>query len=462
MVETFDAIVIGTGQAGGPLAGQLAKAGKRVAIIERALVGGTCINVGCTPTKTLLASARVAHVARRVDEYGVHAGAVTVNIQHVLERKDKMVASFRGGSEDKLTKIEGVELIRGDARFTGDKHLEVALHDGGTRSLTAALVFINTGARPAMPPIPGLHDVDALDSSSIQFLPVIPEHLVILGGGAISHEFAQMYARFGSRVSLIARSPRLLEHDDVDVSECFEEIMRDNCVALHLGASVKMLERNGDGVRVHLGHGDALEGSHLLVALGRTPNTDTLGLEAAGIESDGHGFVVVNDHLETNVPGVYALGDVKGGAQYTHVSYDDYRIVRDAILHGKQRSSKHRLVPHVTFTDPQLAGVGMTRTQALEAGRAVRVYTIRAEQAARALESGETAGIIRAVVDAHTDQILGATVLGMEGGELMGVLQMAMIGQVTASTIREGMFAHPTLTEVLNTLFMSEPEEIGA
>ena len=459
--SVFDAVVIGAGQAGGPLAGALAKSGWKVALIERQHVGGTCVNEGCTPTKTMIASARVAHVARRSAEYGVRNGAVSVDLEAVRSRKRAIVEKFRSGSQGSLERIPNVELIFGEAKFTAIKQLEVTLRDGGTRSLESKKIFINAGTRPFMPDIPGLSEIGALDSTSIMELDNVPEHLVILGGGYIGFEFAQMFARFGSRVTLIERAKRLLEREDEDVSKEIVRVLESEGVSFETGCEVKKVTRNSSAQITLELHGESgsssVTGSHLLVAIGRTPNTERLDLERTGLKTDARGYISVNPSLETEVAGIYALGDIKGGPAFTHISYDDYRILRDALLHGSTRTTADRLVPYTMFTDPQLARVGMSDDQARASGRKLRLYRLPMTSAARAIEMNETAGMMKAVVDNETDLILGATVLGYEGGEVMAVLQMAMIGGVTAAAIRNGVFAHPTMSESLNNLFSTAP-----
>ena len=460
----FDAVVIGAGQAGGPLAGALAKAGWKVALLERQHVGGTCVNEGCTPTKTMIASARVAHVARRASEYGVQTSAVSVDLGIVRSRKRAIVEKFRSGSQGSLERIPNVELIFGEAKFTGVKQLEVQLREGGTRRLESEKIFINAGTRPFVPDIPGLSEVGALDSTAIMELDSVPEHLLILGGGYIGFEFAQMFARFGSRVTLIERATRLLEREDEDVSVEVVRVLESEGVSFETGCEVKQVKRNSSGeIELELQSESgprSLTGSHLLVAIGRTSNADRLDLKATGLKTDARGYISVQPTLETDVAGIYALGDIKGGPAFTHISYDDYRIVRDALLHDSKRTTADRLVPYTMFTDPQLARVGLSEDQARASGRKLRLYRLPMTSAARAIEMNETAGMMKAVVDAETDLILGATVLGYEGGEVMSVLQMAMIGGVTATAIRNGVFAHPTMSESLNNLFSSAPVTI--
>ena len=456
----YDAVVIGSGQAGGPLAGALAGSGRRTALVEREHVGGTCVNEGCTPTKTMVQSARVAHLARRAADYGVLTGPVNVNMEKVRRRKRAIVDAFRGGSERRIERTEGLDLIEGDARFTGPKELEIDLKGGGTHRLSADAVFINVGARPADPPIEGLASVPHLDSTSIMELDEVPERLLVLGGGYVGLEFAQMFRRFGSEVTVVQRGGQLVPREDADVGEAVAEILRGEGLEVLLQADALAVESTTDGLRltVRTPEGEReLEGSHLLVAAGRPPNTDTLGLPAAGIETDKRGFVKVNERLETNVGGVYALGDVKGGPAFTHVSYDDFRVIRTNIIEGGDATIAGRMVPYTMFIDPQLGRVGLSEGEAERQGLNFKVARIPMTHVARALENDETRGFMKAVVDAETGLILGATILGIEGGEIMGVLQMAMMGNVPYTAIRDGIFAHPTLTESLNNLFATVP-----
>ena len=454
----YDAVVIGSGQAGGPLAGALANSGRRTALIEREHVGGTCVNEGCAPTKTMVQSARVAHLARRAADYGVLTGPVSVNLEKVRRRKRAIVDAFRSGSERRIERTEGLDLIEGDARFAGPKELEIDLAKpgGGTQRLSADAIFINVGARPADPPIDGLASVPHLDSTSIMELEEVPEHLLVLGGGYVGLEFAQMFRRFGSEVTVVQRGGQLVPREDADVGEAVAEILRGEGLEVLLKTDALAVESTTDGLRltVRTPEGEQeLRGSHLLVAAGRPPNTDTLDLPATGVETDKRGFVKVNERLETNVDGVYALGDVKGGPAFTHVSYDDFRVIRTNLIEGGDATIAGRIVPYTMFIDPQLGRVGLSEGEAERRGLNVKVARMPMTHVARALENDETRGFMKAVVDAQTGQILGATILGIEGGEIMGVLQMAMMGNVPYTAIRDGVFAHPTLTESLNNLF---------
>jgi pyruvate/2-oxoglutarate dehydrogenase complex dihydrolipoamide dehydrogenase (E3) component len=459
MAEKLDAIIIGTGQAGKPLAGALAEAGWQTAIIEKGRVGGTCVIEGCTPTKTMVASARVAHLARRAAEYGVHVDGVEVDLRAVRQRKRDVVDMFSTGSELGMRRHETLELIFGEARFVGPHEVEVRLNEGGTRRLSAEKIFINAGARPRVPPIPGLDTVPHLDSTSIMELDETPAHLVVLGGGFIGLEFAQMFRRFGAEVTIVERADRIAGREDEDVAEAITRILRDDGIAVHPGMEVVRVDpADGGGIAVQARLGDreyTLRGSHLLVAAGRTPNADTLDLAAAGIGTDERGYIGVNERLETGVPGVYALGDIAGSAPFTHVAYDDFRVVRANLLDGGSRTTRNRPTPYTVFIDPQLGRIGLGESEAREQGHEIRVARLSMTRVARAIEMDETRGFMKAVVDARTDRILGAAVLGVEGGEIMSVLQVAMMGGVPYTALRDGVFAHPTLAESLNNLFMT-------
>lgn len=460
MPETkeYDAIVIGSGQGGKPLAIALAAAGWRTAIIEREHIGGTCVNVGCTPTKTMYNSARVAYLTRRSAEYGVHTGPVTVNMAEVRARKQGVVDSFRDGGLKAIERTPGLDLLFGEASFAGPHSIEVRLNEGGKRLLTAGKIFINTGGRPSIPDVEGLDGVPYLDSSSIMELDEVPEHLLVMGGGYIGLEFGQMFRRYGSRVTIVHRGERLLAREDPDVADEIAKILTEDGITVLLNSEVSRIGRaNGViSLTTRTPRGDhALKGSHLLVAVGRTPNTERLNLQTAGVQSNERGFVKVNHRLETNVAGVYALGDVNGGPQFTHISYDDFRIIRTNLIDGGDATTRERLVPYTVFMDPQLGRVGSTESDAKARGLNVRVARMPMAHVARAIEMSETRGFIKAVVDAGTNQILGCAVLGVEGGELMAMLQIAMIGRVPYTQLKDAIFAHPTMAEALNNLFIA-------
>jgi pyruvate/2-oxoglutarate dehydrogenase complex dihydrolipoamide dehydrogenase (E3) component len=456
MNTSYDGIVIGSGQGGGPLASALARAGWRTAIVEQEHVGGTCINEGCTPTKTMVASARVAYLVRRAADYGVHAGPVSMDMARVRQRKRDIVESFRTGTERRLTGTDGLDLLMGRAVFTGPHSVSVELGDGARRTLHASTIVVNTGARPAVPALEGLDRVPSLDSTSIMELDAVPERLLVLGGGYVGLEFGQMFRRFGAEVTIVQRGPALLAREDRDVAEAVAGIMREDGIEVLLDADATRVEPTEGGVHLTVevdGRTRGLHGSHLLVAAGRQPNSDGLGLEIAGIETDARGFVRVDERLRTNVPGVYAIGDVKGGPAFTHISYDDFRILRANLLEGGDATTSGRLVPCTVFIDPQLGRVGMSETEARAGGRPVKVARLPMSSVARALEVDEPRGFMKAVVDAESGQLLGCAVLGIEGGELMAMLQTAMMGRLPYPVLREAIFAHPTLAESLNNLF---------
>ncbi len=447
-VEKFDAIIIGTGQAGKPLATALAGAGMKTAILERGDVGGTCINTGCTPTKTMVASARRAYLARNAAEYGVEVGEVRVDMARVRERKRKVVLSFREGNEKRLT-VENLELIRGEAVFTAADTVSVA-----GRSLKAAKIFVNTGGRPAVPPIPGLDTVTWLDNARLMELGEVPEHLIVLGGGYIGCEFSQMFRRFGSRVTILTSAAKLMPREDADVAEALRKIFEEDGIEIHFGTKVDRVEKTAGGIRVS-GNGKSVEGSHLLVAVGRRPNTDGMGLEKAGVELDKRGYIKVNERLETNVPGIWALGDVNGEPEFTHIAYDDYRVVQRNLLGDRKGTTKGRMVPYTVYTDPQLGRIGMTEQEARAAGKKIKVACLPMTSVARGIETGETRGLMKAVVDADTDEILGAAMLGVEGGEVAAMIELAMMGGLKAAQLRDAVIAHPAWAEALNNLMTS-------
>jgi len=457
--EHYDAIVIGAGQGGGPLSTALAGAGFTTALIEREHVGGTCINKGCTPTKTMVASARIAHLARRAGDYGVSVGPVSVGMERVRERKRGIVTSFRSGSQKRIADTEGLDLIMGTAGFIGEKTLEVRLNDGGSKRLASERIFLNTGTRPAIPQIDGLGEVSFLDSTSVMELDHIPKHLIVLGGGYVGLEFGQMFRRFGAAVTIIQRGRQLLPREDTDVAEEVATILRGEGIDVMLEARATAVQKTSHGefqLSVHTSSGDAtLGGSHLLVATGRSPNTDDLNPAGTGVDLDQHGYVRVNDRLETSVSGIYALGDVKGGPAFTHISYDDYRILRANLLDGGNASVAGRLVPYTVFIDPQLGRVGLTEKEARDKGFEIRVAKMPMSHVARALEVDESRGMMKAIVDANSEKILGCSILGIEGGEVAAMLQMAMMGRLPYTSIRDAVFAHPTLAESLNNLFSS-------
>lgn len=451
MATEYDTIIIGAGQAGGPLAHKLADLGWRVALIEKDHLGGSCINYGCTPTKTMLASARAAHVARRAAELGVDVGEVKVDLAKVVARKDELVQSWRAGQEHHAESRPTLDLYRGHGRFTGPHTIEV-----NGELLTSDKIFINTGTRPRIIPISGLDEVDYLTNRNLMDVTELPEHLIMLGGSYLGLEFGQMYRRFGSQVTVIEFMDRLIPREDPDVSAALQQALAGEGMAFYLGHKATAVASTPSGLTVTIedkeGNQQTMAGSHLFLGIGRTPNTDNLGLAAAGIETDEAGFIKANNKLETNVPGVYVLGDAKGGPAFTHVSYDDHLIVYDNLIHGANRTTDGRIIPYALFTDPELGRVGLTETQARAAGYNLKVGTIPMAWVARAIEKSETNGLMKIVVDADTDQILGATILGIEGGEVVQILVTAMRHKIPWTAFYQDMYIHPTVAEGLYTL----------
>jgi pyruvate/2-oxoglutarate dehydrogenase complex dihydrolipoamide dehydrogenase (E3) component len=455
-LKNYDAIVIGAGQAGTPLCQALASAGMRTALVEKEHVGGTCVNAGCTPTKTMVASGRVAYLARRGADYGVNTGAIRIAMERVRKRKRDIVKLFRGGNEASIGKTPGLDLIYGQAAFTGPKSVEVRLRDGSQRALIADRIFINAGCRPAVPRLVGLEDVPYLNSTSIMELAEVPRHLLVLGGGYVGLEFGQLFRRLGSRVTIVQSGPQLLAREDGDVADAVAGILKEDGIQVLLAARAEKVSRSRSKLFLKLRIAEKsrnLEGTHLLVATGRVPNSDTLNLAAAGIATDDRGFIRVNEKLETNVSGVFGLGDIKDGPAFTHISYDDFRIIRSNIIEKGNATIANRLLPYTVFIDPQFARIGISELEAKAQGCAVRVAKMPMRYVARALEVDETRGFMKALVDPSSGQILGAAVLGIEGGEIMAQIQLAMMGKLPYTVLKDAIFAHPTLAESLNNLF---------
>jgi pyruvate/2-oxoglutarate dehydrogenase complex dihydrolipoamide dehydrogenase (E3) component len=452
----YQAIVIGSGQGGTPLCRALAEAGLRTALVERSHIGGTCVNEGCTPTKTMVASGRVAYLARRGKDYGVQTGEIGIDMRRVRQRKRDIVDSFRNGSQARLETTANLDLIFGEASFAGPKTLSVRMRDGVQRILSADRIFINAGARPSVPKLDGVKDVPFLDSTSIMELDAVPEHLLVLGGGYVGLEFGHLFRRLGSRVTIVQRAGQLLVREDADVAAEVLSILKQDGIEVLLNTKTERVAKSGGQIQLSVraaNESRTLDGSHLLVATGRTPNTDSLHVSAAGIATDERGFIKVNGKLETNVEGVYALGDIKGDPAFTHISYDDFRILRTNLIEKGSATTENRLVPYTVFIDPQLGRVGITEAEARAQNKKFRVAKMPMSYVARALEVDESRGFMKAIVDAENNQILGAAILGIEGGEIMAMLEVAMMGRVPFTTLKEGIFAHPTLAESLNNLF---------
>ena len=431
----YDAIILGSGQGGTPLSKALADAGWRAALIERKYVGGTCVNTGCTPTKTMVASARIAYLSGRAEEFGIRAQVRGVEMERVRQRKNDIVLQSRSNNEKALLKTKHLDLIYGDARFTGAKSIFVKKNDGEALSLTADKIFIDTGTRAAIPRIAGFGEIrsltNVLDNASIMELDHVPEHLLVLGGGYIGLEFGQMFRRFGSWVTILQSDAQLLMHEDADIVDEITKILREDGIEVLLDAKTQRVSGDASKIMLEFRQGteqEKVDGTHLLVAVGRTPNTEDLGLAAAGIATDDKGFVQVNSRLETNVAGVYGIGDVKGGPAFTHISYDDFRVLRANLLENKDVTIEGRMVPYTIFIDPQLGRIGLTEKEAREQKRAIRVAKMPMTYVARAREFGEMRGWMKVIVDAKSEQILGAAILGMEGGEIAAMVQLAMGG----------------------------------
>ncbi len=441
----YDAIIIGSGQAGNPLSESLTDQGWTLALIEKAHLGGTCINTGCTPTKTMVASAQVAHYARNAARWGVHTGEVRVDLAKIVNRKDEIVHRFRSGHQHKVDSRENLHLYRGHARFLSPYRIAV-----GQDLLESERIFINTGTRPEIPRIEGLDGVNYLTNATLMEVTDLPEHLVVLGGGYIGLEFGQMFLRFGSRVTVIHRGSEILTREDPDVAGELQKALEAEGMRFVLNSRTTRVARNDGQIALTVDAADGpkiVAGSHLLVATGRRPNTDDLGLDEAGVETDKRGFIKVNGRLETNVPGIWALGDVKGGPAFTHISYDDYQIVYGNLIEGRNLTIENRLVPYSVFTDPQLGRVGMTEKEARATGRKLKIGQIPMSWVARAIERDETAGLMKLIVDAETDRILGAAILATEGGELIQILGAVMLTGAPYTILKGAIYIHPTLAE---------------
>jgi len=446
----YDAVIIGSGQAGNPLAQKLADHGWTVALIEKEHLGGTCINTGCTPTKTMIASAQVAHYARHAGNWGVQTGPVRVDLASVVARKDRIVSQWRSRLEQKAADRKNLHLLRGQARFIGPSRIRV-----DQEAIESERIFINTGARPAITALQGLDRIDYLTNASIMQLHDVPAHLLVLGGGYIGLEFGQMFRRFGSQVTVVHRAEQILPREDSDVALELQKTLEQEGIRFLLRAKATQVYKEGQQIVLKVvsgGNSETLCGSHLLVATGRRPNTDDLGLEATGVALTPEGFIKVNSRLETSAPGIWALGDVKGGPAFTHISFNDYQIVYANIIEGQNQSTDHRPVPYAVFTDPQLGRVGMSEKEARAAGHKLKVGTIPTAWVARAIERDETAGLMKLVIDAETDRILGAAILATEGGELVQILGFVMLAGAPYTLLQGAIYIHPTLAEGFWTL----------
>jgi pyruvate/2-oxoglutarate dehydrogenase complex dihydrolipoamide dehydrogenase (E3) component len=451
MATKYDAIIIGTGQAGPTLAGRLAGTGMKVAIIERKRFGGTCVNNGCIPTKTLIASARAANIARRAGEYGVTIdGPITVDMKKVKARKDAVVRRSNEGLEQWLRSTEHVTVYAGHGRFVDAHQISV-----GDELLEADKVFINVGGRASIPALPGLDQVSYFDNSTMMDVDFVPEHLIVIGGSYIGLEFAQMYRRFGSAVTIVEMAPRLIQREDIDVSQAIGTILEAEDISLRLSAECIALEKRGDKVAVNVdcsGGDKTVVGSHLLLAVGRTPNTDDLGLKNAGVTVDQRGYIQVDDQLRTNVPGIYALGDCNGRGAFTHTAYNDYEIVAANLLDGDPRRVSDRITAYALYIDPPLGRAGMTEAEARKSARKVLLAKRPMTRVGRALEKGETQGFMKILIDAETKEILGASLLGIECDEVIHSILDVMYAKAPYTVIQRAMHIHPTVTELIPTM----------
>jgi pyruvate/2-oxoglutarate dehydrogenase complex dihydrolipoamide dehydrogenase (E3) component len=451
MITTYDAIVIGTGQAGPSLAVRLAGTGMKVAIIERKRFGGTCVNNGCIPTKTLVASARAAHVARRASEYGVMIdSSITVDMKKVKERKDAVVRRSSEGVEKWLKSTEKLTVYEGHARFEDAHQVRV-----GDEMLEADMLFINVGGRASTPPLPGLDQVSYFNNSTMMDVDFRPEHLIVIGGSYVGLEFAQMYRRFGSEVTIVEMGPRLIQREDEDVSEAVRTILETEGIKVRLSAECIAMEKRGDKVAVNLdctSSDKTVVGSHVLLAVGRVPNTNDLGLENAGVAMDRRGYVQVDDQLQTNVPGIYALGDCNGRGAFTHTSYNDYEIVAANLLDGDPRRVSDRITAYALYIDPPLGRAGMTEVEVRKSGRKALLAKRPMDRVARAVEKGETQGFMKILVDAETKEIFGASLLGIECDEIIHSILDVMYAKAPYTVIQRAMHIHPTVSELIPTM----------
>ena len=447
----YDAIIIGTGQSGPPLARRLVAAGWKVAIIERKLFGGTCVNTGCTPTKTLVASAYAAHVVRRAADYGVRVeGAVKVDMIAVKARKDAVVAASRDGVEQSLKTLEGCTVYEGHGRFVTEKKVAVNVSE-----LAADRIFINVGARAVIPPIPGLDHVPYLTNSSMMDVDFLPAHLIILGGSYVGLEFAQAYRRFGSEVTVVEAAPRLIAREDEDVSQAVADFLKEEGIDVRVGSKVIGVEKQGNSIAVKLdsaGKNSQIVGTHLLVAVGRRPNTDDLGLDKAGIATDARGYVQVDDQLRTNIAGIWAMGDCNGRGAFTHTSWNDFQIVAANLLDNDRRRVSDRITAYALYTDPPLGRIGMTEAEVRKTGKPALLSTLAMERVSRAKERGETTGFMKILVDRDSKQILGASFLGLAGDEVIHCVLDAMYAKAPYTVIQRAMHVHPTVSEFIPTM----------
>lgn len=454
--KKYDAIIIGSGQAGNPLMTELAERGQTVAMIEKNELGGSCINVGCTPTKTLIASSNLHHRVQNSEELGVFTKNVELDFKKVMKRKNDIVKAFRSPIEKGIEQNENIDLYKGKASFIDNHTILVQLNDGGEKRLKAEKIFINSGSKPNILPLKGLENVPYYDSTSIMELDELPEHLIILGTGYIALEFGQMFRRFGSKVTLIGRGDTIIKHEDLDISNRVQKILEEDGIEFLLNTETTGVESSEQKVILHYEKDNKkskIECTHFMLATGRVPVTKELKLENTDVKVDDHGNIQVDDKLKTSADNIYALGDVKGGPQFTHIAYDDYRIVVDDLFGKGERNINDRMIPFTLYTEPQLGRVGLTEAQAKEKGFDIEIGKLEMKHLGRAIEEGITKGFMKAVINKENHEILGVAILGYQGGEILAMIQIAMMAGMKYEQLRDGIFTHPSLSEALNNLF---------
>ncbi|HSH80166.1 MAG TPA: mercuric reductase [Herpetosiphonaceae bacterium] len=450
--QVYDVVIIGGGQAGIPLAGSLAQAGRQVVVVERKHLGGSCVNFGCTPTKAVVASAKVAHQARRAAEYGLRVPSVDVDFAAVLERARRISQNSRTGLDRRFEGSNNPRLVRGHARLAG-RDGDLFRVEAGDEVLKTRQVVLNTGTRSSIPPIDGLAEVDYLDSENWLDRPELPEHVVMIGGGYVALEMGQIYRRLGSDVTILERGERVASHEDEDVAAVIQNVLESEGVGFALNTGIRSVRKDGSGITVTVDSGSGaheIRASHLFVATGRRPNTDDLGLETVGVETTDHGLVGVDERLATSVAGIWCAGDIRGGPMFTHTSWDDYRVLESQMIGDGSRTTK-RIIPYAIFTDPEVGRVGMTEREARQAHADVKVARVEMRDSSKAIERGETEGFIKVIVDAPTDRLLGATVLAADGSELVHLYIDLMNADAPYSVMRDAIHIHPTLAEHLQT-----------
>lgn len=450
--QTFDAIVIGAGGAGDPLARDLANAGKRTLLVERDKPGGTCTNTGCTPSKTAEASARIAHLARNARQWGIEVGEVRTNLTAVQKHKDSIIDCYRNDTQQAFDETPNLRQVLGEARFTAPGQVAVRHRSGDEFAATAPIVVVNTGTRPAVPSVEGIESVPYWNSTDALNATALPEHLLVLGGNYIGVELAQTFCRFGSRVTLVESGPHILPNEDEDIAQGVTEALQNEGITFRIGARAVRISGDAGQMRLELEDGEILTGTHLLGATGRNPNTEALNLSLAGVQTNEAGFVQTNARLETSAPGVWAAGDVAGSPQFSHIAFDDYRVLKSQLLGDGARTTEGRLVPYVVYTDPPLGRVGLSETEAKHQNRRYKIATVPMTEAAFPIENNETTGLVKVLIDLDTDRLLGAACFGLQGDALSTVVHTAMLGGVTARQLSEATFAHPTLAETMGDL----------